>query len=159
MTTLSQNLFSMNLNMTAGTVVSGGNVLTCEFYSATGTDTVAPGTAVVLSATTRGLVPKVAVGSAATDDYFGIVTSNALSESNAVGSKVEVALHGVIIMMTCSAAITGGAKVQYDYATGKVATATGTNTVIGRALETTTADGQLVRVYLEPSKFITHTHA
>ncbi len=151
MTTLSQNLFNMNNNMTVGTLVSGGNVITAEFYSATGTDTLVPGEMVKMVGATRGTNPRCSVGSAATDAYFGVVTRNPLSESSAVGAKVEVALDTCIVMMTASAAITGGAKLQYDYSTKKVATQTSTNTVIGIALASATADGQLIPVYVSPN--------
>ncbi len=156
--TLLQNQFAMSTEV--GRKIAGSNVQSVEFYSATGTDTIAPGEAVCIASTTRGLVTKVAKGAAvATDDFFGVVYSNVVKEAFAVGDKIEIARNGCEVFMTASAAITAGAKLQYDYSTGKVATVSGTNSVIGRALENATADGQVIRVYVEPSKFVAHTHA
>lgn len=150
MTTLSQNVFNMNNSMIAGAVISGTEVITAEFYSATSTDTLTPGEAVIMVGATRGANPRCSVGAGATGLYFGVVTSKPISESNSVGAKVELALQGCIVMMTASAAITGGAKLQYDYSTKKVATQTASNTVIGMAMASATADGQLIPVYVHP---------
>lgn len=145
---LNQNQFAMAT--LTGTKVSGVNVITCEFYSASASDTIAAGEAVILSSTTNGLVTKVAKGTGATDLYIGVVLTNPLKESFAVGDRVEIALTSTIVMMTVSAAVTAGAKLQYAYDTGKVATATGSNTVIGLAMENATADAQIIRVFVNP---------
>jgi len=150
-----QNQFAMSVEV--GHKIAGLNVQTVEFYSATGTDTIAPGRFVKIASTTRGLVTKVAAGAALTDPYFGVVLRNVVKESFAVGDKMEIARSGCEVFLTASAAITAGASLQYDHSTGKVATVSGTNTVIGRALENATADGQLIRVYIEP--VIAHAHA
>ena len=146
---LLQNQFAMST--VVGTKVSGTNVITVEAYDASAATAFVPGEAVKLYSTTNGLVPKVAKGSAATDLYFGVILTNIVKESWATTEKFEIALATTIVYMTASAAITAGAKVQYDYSTGKIATQTSTNTVIGVALDNASGDGVLVRVYLDPN--------
>lgn len=134
----------------AGTKVSGTNVISAEFYSATSTDTVSPGEFVTFSSTTNGQVTRVAKGSALTSAYVGVVLTNPLKDSYAVGDKLEIALLSTIVYCTASAAITAGASLQYAYSTGKVATnaSVGTNTTVGVALENAAADGDLIRVFI-----------
>lgn len=143
---LNQNQFA--LTTTAGTKTAGTNIRTCEFYSATATDTIAPGTAVAISSTVNGLVTKVAKGADTDGAWYGVVLTNPLKDSYAVGEKVEVAFALTDVLMTASAAITAGASVMFDPATGKVATKTSTHTVLGVALENAAADGDLIRVQI-----------
>lgn len=148
---LNQNQFSMSTLVGTLDAGSGAPVITCEFYSATSTDVVVPGEMVILAATTAGLsadVPHVVKGSALTDKYFGVVLTNPLKDSYAVGDKLEVAFLGAIVQMTASAAIVGGATVQYDPATAKVATQTASNTKVGIALESVPAANGLVRILI-----------
>jgi hypothetical protein len=68
---LLQNQFGMSTLV--GTRVSGINVITVEFYSASSSDTITPGEAVKLASTVNGLVTKVAACTALTDQMFGVV--------------------------------------------------------------------------------------
>lgn len=138
------------LTTEVGRKIHGEAVITAEFYSATGTDTIAAGEFVTISSTTNGQVTKVAKGSALTSAYVGMVLSDPLKETFAVGDKVTVALLGVVALAKASAAITAGAALQYAYSTGKVATnaSVGTNTTVGIALENAAADGDLLRVLI-----------
>lgn len=146
---LNSNQFA--LTTVVGTKVMGNNVIQAKFYSASADATITPGEAVVVVSTTAGNVVQVAKGAAATDLYFGVVLTNPLKSSFAVGDVCDVALATTVVMMTASAAITAGAKVQYDYSTGKIATQTATNTVIGMAMDDASTNGDLVRVYVNPT--------
>lgn len=145
---LNQNQFVMST--LKGTLDSGGSgaSLTCEFYSASPTATVSPGEFVLIASTPAVGVTRVSKGSAVGDAYFGVVLTNPLADSYAVGKKLEVALPGAVVMVEASALITAGAAIQYDPATGKVATkALGTK--VGIALENAAADGSLIRALIE----------
>lgn len=155
---LSINQFALTTEV--GTKVGSSGVITAQFYSASASDTIAAGEFVVLSATTNGQVTKVAKGSGLTDGYVGVVLTDPMKETFAVGDKVTVAMRGTVAMAKASAAITCGAKLQYAYASGKVATvAASANTIVGIALEDAAADGDLIRVMVDPQIFVAHTHA
>jgi len=141
---LNQNQFAMQT--LAGTKVYGTNVQTVEFYSASPTATITPGEMVVLASTTAPLVTKVAKGTALTDPFYGVVLTHPLKDSFAVGDKMEIACYGVVVMMTASASMTGGDYAQYDYSTGKIATRTGNNTIVGQVLENASGNNALVRM-------------
>jgi hypothetical protein len=143
---LSMNQFG--LSTLAGSKVQGEAIITGEFYSATGTDTVAPGYAVALASTVNGLPSKVAAGATASAAWVGVVLTNPLKDSFAVGEKVEVALNQCVVMMTASAAITAGAQLDFDPATGKVLTHSA-GTVLGLALENAASANDLIRVLVK----------
>ena len=145
---LNQNQFS--ISTLKGTKDSGVSI-DCEFYSATSTDVVTPGEVVILSSTLAPGVSKVAVGADATLKAFGVVLTNPLKDSYAVGDKLEVGILNSIVMLEASAAITAGASLQYDPATKKVATKTSSNTVVAIALENAAGDGSLVRCLMNTS--------
>ena len=146
---LLQNQFAMST--VVGTKVSGTNVITVQAYDASAATQFVPGEVVKMASTTNGLVPVVQKGSAATDLYLGVILTSIVKEAFVSGERFEIALASTIVYMTASAAITAGAKLQYDYTTGKVATQTATNTVIGMALDNATGDGVLIRVYVQPT--------
>lgn len=147
---LNQNQFA--LETLKGTKYAGHEctVITAEFYSATSTHTITPGEFVILSsASVAGKVPRVAKGADATGDYIGVVLTNPMKESFAVGDKLEVAMIQSVVILEASAAISAGALCQYDPSTGKVATKTSTNTVVARAIEPAAADGSLFRAVIK----------
>lgn len=144
---LNQNQFSMAT--TVGTLVSPNSpVMTVEFYSASASATLVPGEMVCLGSTVAPNVTKVIKGTGLTSAYFGVVLTNPLKESYAVGERLEIAILGSVVMMQASAAITCGANLQYAYDTFKVATQTASNTIIGVALENAAADTSLLRVFI-----------
>jgi hypothetical protein len=146
---LLQNQFK--LSTLKGTKVFGheDNVMSVQFYSASIGDTVTPGELVLLdSATPVGSVPRVVKGSALTDAYFGVVLTNPIQENFAVGDYCEIGLLSSVVVLEASAAINVGASLQYDPATGKVATKTASNTVVATALEKATADGNLLKAFI-----------
>ena len=149
---LNQNQFA--LETLKGTKYAGSesSVMSVEFYSATASDTIAPGTMVILSsASVYGKVPRVAVGADATSDYIGVVLTNPLKDSYAVGDKMEIGLLGAVVIMEAGAAISAGALLQYTVSGSKVITKTSTNTVVGRALEPASADAVLFRALIKVS--------
>jgi len=146
--TLGMNQFGMEI---VTGVKQSGPVLECEFYSATGTDTIAPGEFVILASTVAPLVTKVAKGAGLTSKYFGVVLTNPLKSAYAVGEKLQVAIFGAIVICKASAAITCGAWLQYAHDTYKVATQVGSNTIVGIALENAAGDAALLRVLVHIS--------
>jgi hypothetical protein len=146
---LLQNQFK--LSTLKGTKVFGheDNVMSVQFYSATNTDTLAPGEFVLLdSSTPAGSVPRVVKGSALTDAYFGVVLTNPIQETFAVGDYLEIGVLSSVVVLEASAAINVGASLQYAPTTGKVATKTASNTVVATALEKAAADGDLIRAFI-----------
>jgi len=144
---LGQNQFAMTA--VAGQRVSGDNVKQCEFYDASASATVVAGEFVLLSATASPGVTKIKKASAATDKFVGVVVTNALKASFAVGEKVDVAFGFTEVMCTASAAIACGASLKYDYATGKVLTKDSSNTVVGMAMSDASGIDDLVRVLVQ----------
>jgi len=147
---LNQNQFA--LETLKGSKISGheDNVMTVEFYSATASDTIAPGSFVKFdTATVANNVPRVSVGADATADFVGVVLTNPMKETFAVGDKLEIALLSAVVVLEASAAIAAGALVQFAPATGKCATKTSTNTVVARAIEPAAADGSLFRALIK----------
>ena len=63
---------------------------------------------------------------------------------------VSVTLLGIVPVETTAAAVAVGAAVMVD-AAGKVQTRTGTNTIVGRALEAAPAAGGTILVHLIPN--------
>lgn len=83
----------------------------------------------------------VVVSAAATDAIVGVVTDGCDASS-----PVNLCIQGETYARA-SAAIAAGALLQ-PAADGEVATHTGTNTVVGRALEAATAQGDFIRIFL-----------
>lgn len=122
------------------------SVFSVQVDAAQGTALV-PGQIVKL-ATTAGGVPKVIASAAVGDDHFGVCVFNRKVSSFPAGAMLEVAAWGSVVYMEASAAITRGAPVAFAAAGLKVATAVSTNTIVGKALDTASGDGSLIRVYL-----------
>ena len=144
---LNQNQFAMVT--TEGTLVSGQS-MTVEYYSASASAVVTAGEMVCLGSTVAPNVTKVINGTGLTSAYFGVVLTNPLKSSYAVGDKLEIALLGSIVMVKASAPITAGASLQYAYDTFKFATQTASNTIVGVALENAAADASLFRAFIFP---------
>jgi hypothetical protein len=139
---LNQNQFT--ISTLKGTKDSGVSV-SAEFYSAVSTDTISAGEMVIIASTSAPGVTKVSVGADTDLKVYGVVLTNALKDSWAVGDKLEVGIMGSIVMLEASAAIAAGAAVMYDPATKKVLTKTASHTIAGLALENAAGDGSLVR--------------
>ena len=147
---MAQTMNQFSMAPVAGSKVNGTNVIRCEFYSASASDTISAGQGVIIVATVKPNVTKVSVGAGLTAQWFGVVLTNPMKDTFAVGDKIEVAAFGTVVLMTASAAITAGASVQLDPSTNKVATQTASNTKIGIALESAGADADVIRVMITP---------
>lgn len=145
---------ALNINQFKLSTVQGqldmevaGTVISAQVDAAQGTALVA-GQAVKL-ATTSGGVPKVVGLAANTDQAFGFLTRNLKDQSDPAGAACEIAMFGSVMWMTAGAAITRGAAVEVVYTTTKIITSAGTNPVVGFALDKASADGDLIRVYVQ----------
>lgn len=121
------------------------STISCEVYAS---ESVAllPGQAVKMVDSAGG-VPKVTTCTVDEDDVFGFVNYSIKDSDFGAGDPVEVSIGvGNIMYMEASAAIARNAKVMIVPSGQKVATATSTNTIIGRALDKAAADGDLIRV-------------
>ena len=145
----SQNQFAMSTSV--GTLLWGTNIMTCRFYSASPSDTLAPGEFVCLASTTNGGVSQVVKGSGLTSRYTGMALVNVLKGSWAVGDELEVAIFGSAAYATAGSAVTAGDFLQYDYTTGYVATQTGQNTIVAQAIENAVNSGDLIRCIVMPA--------
>jgi hypothetical protein len=145
---LNQNQFA--LTTVKGTLVFGRNVITCEFYSATQTDTISAGAMIKIVSTSLGAAPKVSVGADDTAEFIGVVLTNPLKESYVVGDKMEVAFDNCVVMMEAPGALTAGIKLMFEPSTNKIAAQTTGKKVIGLLMQDAGADGDLVPVYVKP---------
>jgi hypothetical protein len=149
---LNQNQFSISTTKgTLDTGIGAAYSMSAEFYDASPSATIAPGEAVLLAATTNGTLTKVKKGSAVSDAFFGVVLTNPLKDSFAVGDVLEVAVIGTVVMLEASAAITCGDKLQYDPATGKVALRAGSGVRMAVAMEDASGDGVIFRAMILPA--------
>jgi hypothetical protein len=124
------------------------SVLACQIDSSSAGGLVA-GQAVKLVDVDGG-IPNVVECSGASDDVFGFIAYNIKDKSFASGDKVEICMgRSGVMYMEASAAIAVNAEVMIVVSGQKVATATSTNRVIGRALDKATASGELIRVMVD----------
>lgn len=145
---------ALNINQFALTPVQGqmdlefaGSVISCQVDNDQATALIA-GQAVKLS-TDAGGVPKVLGLAANTDASFGFVARNLKDQNFPTLAAVEIAQFNSCMWMTAGAAITRGASLEVVYTTNKVITNAGTNPVVGYALDTALANGDLIRVVIQ----------
>ncbi len=128
--------------------VGPSNVISCEIDSSSAGGLV-PGQAVKIVSTAGG-IPNVVECSAASDDVFGFIAYDIKDISFAAGDKVEIAFsRSTAMYMEASAAIAANASVMIVLSGNKVATATATNRIVGRALDRAGASGELIRVIID----------
>lgn len=130
-----------------GQKVSGLNVLSVEFYSATASDKVGAGEMVKISPTANGLVTKGAKLSAATEASLGVVLSKPMKAEFAVGEIIEVGMESTLVPMTAGANFNAGTELEYNPTTKKVVAKT-TGAKIGVAMTNGVTDA-LVRVMIQ----------
>ncbi len=146
---LNQNQFGMT--GTVGTLIeTTGPVVKGQFYSGTTGATVGAGEMLGITSTTVSNVTKFQKLTGTTGNAFGVVLTDPFREYFSVAEKISVAAMGTQVLMTASAAITAGANLQYQASTGKVATHTGANLIIGVAMTDAAGDDSLVRVFVWP---------
>lgn len=131
------------LDLKFNTTVLSGEIASTE------NGTLVPGQAVVM-ADTAGGVPKFTAVASATDDIYGFISYDIKSQNFVAGDRIEVvAMRNGVMYMTASAAIARNAQVMVVVASKKVATATSSQRIIGRALDKASADGDLIRVTID----------
>lgn len=130
-----------------GQKVSGTNVLSVEFYSATAADTVAAGTAVKVSSTAIGFVTKVAALAATANEALGVVLSKPMKTTFAVGEVIEIGMENTIVPMTAGESITAGNALEFNPSDNKVYVKD-SGAKIGVALTNASTD-ELVRTYIQ----------
>lgn len=125
----------------------GDNVISGQVDAAQSGSLVA-GTALKMT-TTAGGVPKFVAATASTDVIFGFLARNLKDASVIALAAIEVAYTDAIMYMTAGAAIARDSNVEYDATNIRVNTAAGLNPVVGIALDTATALGDLIRVLIK----------
>lgn len=145
---------ALNINQFAQSMVQGildpgqpqPNTFSCRVDASSAT--LIPGDA-VKSVDTAGKVPVVTKCTADTDDVWGFVNYNFKNSSFAANAMVEIsAFEGNAMYMTASAAMARNANVAIVIASSKIVTATTNQRIVGKLLDKATADGDLVRVYI-----------
>lgn len=147
-TTLNQNQFKPTPIQGQLDLMFNPNTISGQVYASEATALV-PGQAVKIVDSDSG-VPTVTTCTADTDDVFGFVNYNLKNPTFPAGTVLEISnFRGNVMYMTASAAISKNAKVMIVVASQKVATATSGKTIIGRALDKASADGDLIRVEID----------
>lgn len=146
---LSMNQFSLEaLKGMVDLKVGPANILACEVDSSSAGGLV-PGQAVKIVSVAGG-IPNIVECSAASDDVFGFIAYDIKDSTVGPGDKVEVAFaRGTAMYMEASAAISANASVMIVLSGSKVATATATNRIVGRALDRASGSGDLIRVIID----------
>lgn len=141
-----------NLNQITQGPIKGGlsaipnpATISCQVTTASGNTFYAATAVKLISGTANTILVEKA---AATDQIFGFVVLTPRKPSHTAGGKVEVALAGSVMEMESGAAFNRGQMVEIVAATNKVIAWAGVNTACGVALDTATADAQLVRVLI-----------
>lgn len=125
------------------------------FLSSTSAGGLVPGQAVKRynpgTAPGVGVTPQVVEAAADTDDIFGFIVYNIKNPTFAAGGLLEIAtMRGTVMYMTANGAISGGAALDIVVGTpGTVQPHTGSNVIIGTALDQAAAAGQLIRVIID----------
>lgn len=144
---LNQNQFT--LETLKGSKIHGveSQVMSVQFFSATASDVLSPGEFVILdSATPAGSMPRVRVGADQTSSYLGVVLTNPIVESFAVGEKCEIGILGSVVVCEADGAYSVGSALAYDPATKKVTAFGAGEKQVGIALTKASANGDLIRV-------------
>ncbi len=90
------------------------------------------------------------LATAASDDIFGFIPFEIKTNTYVAGDLVRVGINLTVILMEASAAIVKGALVEILPTGNRVVTQT-SGTIVGRALEKATADGDLIKVLIKTS--------
>ncbi|KKQ88292.1 MAG: hypothetical protein UT13_C0002G0001, partial [Candidatus Pacebacteria bacterium GW2011_GWF2_38_9] len=94
-------------------------------------------------------VPEV-LAAGITDEIFGFVCYNIKGNEFAAGDAVEIAGAGCVQVMEAAAAFAPGTDLMFQVSGTKVLTQTAGNTCIGKAIDKSAADTNLVRVFIDP---------
>lgn len=108
-------------------------------------------TQAVKIANTSGGAPEFTAVAGNGETAFGFVVRNLKDQSDAAGDRLEVASLGAVMWMTAGGAIGRGFPVEYVVSSKKVIASAGVNPVVGFALDKAAADGDIIRVMIQPS--------
>lgn len=102
-----------------------------------------------------GGVPKVVACSADSDEVLGFINFDIKSRSFVAGDSVELSIKGNVMFLYATAAIARGAKVALDLANNgvKPISGSGGEDIVGWAYDKASAQGDLIRVYIETPYF------
>lgn len=110
---------------------------------------VVPGTCVKMVDNASGAPTFIAITDDS-DDVAGVVVYDVKQATFSTGDRVQVAaMRDNVVIMEASEAIARNAKVMGVVTGSKVANATTSNMIIGRAFDKATAAGDLIRVYID----------
>ena len=143
---MTQNVNQFGMSLEKGLLTLSKDNLFDAKIDDTSIEIIPSGSAVKITDTTDAQIT-VDLATAAADDIFGFVVYESRKNSFAAKDFVRVACINSVMQMEASAAIARGASVEILPAGEKVVTRT-TGTVIGRALDKASADGDLIRVLI-----------
>lgn len=144
---------AQNQNQSKQTPVKGaihfakdGGAISAQLDSTTAGNIV-PGTCVKCVDSSGG-IPKVVECDADENDVFGVVLFDGRHQNYDSGDRLEILRDGAL-WMEASAAIARNADVMLVVTGSKIATATSTNRIIGKAYDKCSADGDLIPVLVK----------
>lgn len=157
---------ALNINQFSQTTVQGqldlsngvpGGVIS-GIVDAAQSGSLVAGQAVTMT-TTSGGVPNFIAAAANGSPVWGFVVRNLKDNNTAIiaGARIEVATTGAVMFMTSGAAITRNASVIIDATNILVNPTDGITPSVGFALDTATASGQLIRVWIEKAALTSYT--
>ncbi len=145
---LSQNQFAMIPIQGQLDLLHNANTIAAQIDVSTGGGLV-PGQAVKV-VDNASYLPKVVECAADTDDVYGFINYDIKSATFGSGDRVQIsAMRDNVMYMTASEAIAKNGKVMIVVSGSKVATATSGKTIVGRAFDKASADGDLIRVTID----------
>jgi hypothetical protein len=105
--------------------------------------------------TSPNTAPKLVGCTANTDEVWGFINFDIKTVAYGAGSLCEVSQAGNVMYLYSTGAITQGSQVTLDLTTmGGVASATGSNNIVGWAYDGAAAAGILIRVKLQTPSFL-----
>lgn len=145
---LNQNQFAQTPVIGMVENVPTPSIISVQIDPASSSSNLKVGLPVAITTAAANTIPVDAAGLTALK--FGVIVYNPKKNVYSPGDMVEIAQDGSFIWLETSAAITKGAKVQQDPTNSQVLTlVSGTNAMIGYAMDTATAANQLIRVQLK----------
>jgi hypothetical protein len=152
---LNQNQFAMSSVKGSKLFGHEDNVLEVKCYNADPLTVFSPGEFVALDPDTpASSQPRVIKGADVDAKFFGVILTNVLSETFAVGDMCQIGILSCGVLCEAGGAIDVGEDVSFDPATGKVlayaAPGIGdpTPTKVGVALGKAGADSDLIKIFV-----------
>jgi hypothetical protein len=152
-----------NINQFAQTTVQGqldlqflGSVVSARVSPNQATPLIA-GQAVKIDTTADtqsqdGVLPVIALA-ANSDSAIGVIGRDLKDINFPANSRIQLAMKDSAMYMTANAAITRGSPVEYVIASNTVISWAGVNPILGYAYDVSAAQGDLIRVFLNPPAF------